>query len=565
MYKCGHGDPEEVHLIYYDDDHYIKTFPKFRFGKGCNVTFSTELAIGLPARQRDPWLHGKVSNRNMLGKEYYAAYEVTFMENNKKHTCYIVKDDDAHIAPADSSPRERLMDSIEHGCSYEHICYLIASSGMDVVSFCDLLVNHAIGFASYDALLWLQKDGGVDLSGICDADGNGLLHQLLKSDHVERFMQTASERIKTDSLSRRIDFGRRYSDSEQRNLFRHKNKKGRLWLHDIVISGNRRVLDLALSPCDGFFWVLLQRLRSQQLSEDHSCGLGVTRDNSGFDLKDTARLLGHYDMEKMIDQFTTFSLLHDLSYRLDWKYLSIIWGDDICPEDSCVGVPSSEILCQFTDPAFSVARRLIRFSHDFERYQRNIHSFTTIETLLDLMAESSYVSGLSWLINTDPSLLNPEPIEVMLTGANRDEFAQPEMYTETGQTDHVMYLSMVSRVVVGYVSFQEDIYFDARTFRHRYSRFLRRYATVEAFKESPLYEVLQKLISMLQDDEDDDFYCSLRYKHRLLQDDEFLERRLKGLDFLIIDKKKRPPNVLDVIHWRQCGVLDGLLLIRSSI
>jgi hypothetical protein len=55
------------------------------------------------------------------------------------------------------------------------------------MAFRELLVSKAIECASYDALLWLQENAKVDLEKIRDAENNGLLHQIAKSPHAERF------------------------------------------------------------------------------------------------------------------------------------------------------------------------------------------------------------------------------------------------------------------------------------------------------------------------------------------------------------------------------------------
>ena len=99
------------------------------------MVFSSAQAGGLTNRRRDPWIRGKISNVNVLGEAYYAVYKCTFMENDKRRTCYIVKDDDQHVASITASRRERLMEAIEQDCHYEHIDYLY--TGMDVMPFRD--------------------------------------------------------------------------------------------------------------------------------------------------------------------------------------------------------------------------------------------------------------------------------------------------------------------------------------------------------------------------------------------------------------------------------------------
>jgi hypothetical protein len=55
------------------------------------------------------------------------------MENDKRRTCYIVKDDDQQVASITMSHREQLMEGIEQDWHYKHIDYLYI--GMDVMPF----------------------------------------------------------------------------------------------------------------------------------------------------------------------------------------------------------------------------------------------------------------------------------------------------------------------------------------------------------------------------------------------------------------------------------------------
>jgi hypothetical protein len=48
-------------------------------------------------------------------------------------------------------------------------------------------------------------------------------------------------------LEKNIDIDSYHVDKEDR-LIRQTNRQGRLWLHELIISGNARALELALSP-----------------------------------------------------------------------------------------------------------------------------------------------------------------------------------------------------------------------------------------------------------------------------------------------------------------------------
>ncbi len=57
-----------------------------------------------------------------------------------------------------------------------------------------------------------------------------------------------------------------------------------------------------------------------------------------------------------------------------------------------------------------------------------------------------------------------------------------------------------------------------------------------------------------------DFISKLKYKLSLLRDDECLEDRLQLLRFFVSDSVGlAPPNAVDIVRWRKCGVLRWLV------
>ena len=126
---------------------------------------------------------------------------VLSLKTTRKRPAHILEDTDEYVASVKSSPRERLMDAIEQDCSYEHINHLVKTFNMDVVPFRDLLVSKAIESASYGALLWLQENASVNLIRVRDSNGNGLLHQIAKSPHAERFIVAATAYIASNQKS----------------------------------------------------------------------------------------------------------------------------------------------------------------------------------------------------------------------------------------------------------------------------------------------------------------------------------------------------------------------------
>ena len=116
----------------------------FRFAVSDPVLFSTDKAVfhGDRAPNQQPWKEGRIVRVDCFGLNGpYAVYEVSFLgPRNRRTICGITVDDDEHICRVDASPRERLIDAIDHRCSYAHIDYLVSTTELDVTSFRDLLV-----------------------------------------------------------------------------------------------------------------------------------------------------------------------------------------------------------------------------------------------------------------------------------------------------------------------------------------------------------------------------------------------------------------------------------------
>jgi hypothetical protein len=172
-YKCDLDIPEGIHRYITaprDDDSYIMKRPTtFRFSKGDEVIFATKEAAGLANKIWEPWIRGKITRVNIDRlRDYYAVYECSYKDRNKHRKCYILKDDDQHVASPDARPRLRLLEAIEQDCDYEHIDYLVTSFNMEVMVIKDILLSKATENGSYDALLWLQENASVDLKRIRD-------------------------------------------------------------------------------------------------------------------------------------------------------------------------------------------------------------------------------------------------------------------------------------------------------------------------------------------------------------------------------------------------------------
>ena len=220
----------------------------FRFSVGDDVVFASAFAAADVASHASSslleatWIRGKISRVDIVGRsDYYAAYECSYIDGKRSRKCHILMDSDEHITSLTSSPRERLFEAIEQDCSYRHIDDLVTPSALDVMAFRDVLVSKAIENASYSALLWLQENVELDLTRVRDTNGNGLLHQIAKSPHAERFFCLAAsmhwKSSNTSSIDQIINLGRAQEIPEQRLLLQ-TNNQGRTFLHELVESGN---------------------------------------------------------------------------------------------------------------------------------------------------------------------------------------------------------------------------------------------------------------------------------------------------------------------------------------
>ena len=117
------------HLVPEDTDKYIIKLPlKFRFSKGDQVIFSSGKAVGIKNTSLEPWIRGKITRVDIVGlRDHYAVYECSFMDRNKTKKCFILKDNDEHVASSNASPRQRLLEAIEQDCAYQHIDFLVKS------------------------------------------------------------------------------------------------------------------------------------------------------------------------------------------------------------------------------------------------------------------------------------------------------------------------------------------------------------------------------------------------------------------------------------------------------
>ncbi len=156
------NDDSEFSSVPMDTDDFIcERMDKFRFKVGDEALISTE----------NGWVRGHIIDIDKMDGcyvcEYYASNNNGTSNNRRKRkkTHLVYKDNDEHIAPLESSSRQRLFDAIRQNCSYEHFVELISKNNLDVSSFKDLVLHEATKSACYGALLWLQEHANIVLSG----------------------------------------------------------------------------------------------------------------------------------------------------------------------------------------------------------------------------------------------------------------------------------------------------------------------------------------------------------------------------------------------------------------
>ena len=539
-YGCDMDAPNEhggSHAINHDNNDYIMKHPQsFRFSVGDEVIFASDKAAGLSRRNCEPWIRGKVTKVDLVGRDdYYVVYECRYKHGKRSRTCHILCDDDEHVASPDASARERLLETIGQDGSYEHINYLMKSSALDATALRDLLLSTAIENASYNMLLWLQENADVNLARIGDASFDGLLHQIAKSPHAERFLVEAAKRewVDYDGDEPNIQLNNLMANVEDR-LFDQTNGQGRSFLHELIISGKQRALDIVLSPRDGLAWRLEINVHV------------MTRDKKGLNLQDTCRLLGRFEMEKMIDEFVEWRSLYDLSCKVR-SYGSPSFGPNDLTSISKFGERQR---------ASSIAHRLVRFRQYWDRKMpKSSHLNLDIDlAIIELCNEGSH-AALSWLIDAEPSLLKVTH-KAWNVAPSPAEFAQPVGACEA--TSDEVELDLVGSAVLGdndwHGKFDDDL-------RRKYILILTEYyhrvlAGRRMIEDRSLVEYIKNRIGDSGDDSMLD--CMLEDKLCLLEDDRSLQDRLKVLDYLVKEKGMPVPNAVSVIKWRQCGILRWL-------
>jgi len=530
-----------------DTDQAIKHHPSsFRFSRGASVRFSTSKAKGLSdigsSLSRESWLVGVVVAVDVEGmSDFYAAYKVRFFQNGSPQTCYILEDDDAHIADPTATPRQRLLDAIEQDLRPEHLDYIVESFEIDVDCIQCLLVTAAIRSASYFGLIWLTRMQFVDLKTFQDEQGNGPLYLICTSPNSERFFRIASEYALAyyhlSGADRRKEGGKLFFHPAGFYDINRQNKDGILWLDVLIKQGNTRTLDYVLSPERGYILALHDLLYEYEPGETiftaclrnsvdlvEGTALAIVRAAFEFSLLDGLHSAagGYHRVKDPKDYYETKLRIIDELEKIH-------------------GLRSI------------AARRFLRHLCTYAEYYDHNYLPGPFQTMSQLCL-LGWDSVLRWLAQADDQIL-------------RDKgWTQPRYYYKY-QTNVAIELVQVefAKADPSIACLGEDLSL-VECAAHglcilpptvdelsvlTYNEILHRYLT-DSKRGETLVSFLKSCLPMKN--------CGfLGIKIMELEDDIMLDRRLKVLDFLLREVDQRPPDVLKCVRWRQCGVLRWLV------
>lgn len=501
----------------------LKHLESFRFAVGEKVLFHYSSAMGVKnMRASETWMEGEVVRVDILNRsDFYAVYEVHYHDRGRLQVCYIEEDADDLIAGACTTPRQRLLDAIDHGCRYEHLDSLVNSSGLDVGGFVELVYDHAVKHASYDGLSWLQKNSEVNLFHFGRTDH--LFGRLFQSPKAFRFIKRAAQLEGLNGVSRQgrinlIGYGiepglvnHPFGDQEVSSL------------RSLIQRGDMKAMVHLFSFGKGLGWSLHHAVSSSALD--------------GRSLVSFAMSTGNYAAAKLVEEAFRSSQLASLASSLRYGLRS-----------NSLDAPSLEMLVQPT-----LAKPFVRFcvrSEDHHAFNASIFELTH-----RLSCEGS-LSALRWLIEADQSLLNSTPQRHICPFENQDEFIQPELFIKCDRK--YPKLNLVEAAAIGGRTSTLDV--ETKSDIEWYTKDI-----LENGRHQPSFD---SFLARLEQHHQSNNYgyekeAILEYKIVLLKDAESLAKQLEVLNYLVNCKGLEPPSALSVLRWRRCGVLRWLVSIGA--
>lgn len=242
-----------------DEDYCVMQHPeKFRFKVGDKIILNCRKAVTgktVPSTGMH-WVPGLVTRVDFVNTnaDAYAAYLCT--TEVAPEVC-VVSDDDEHICAEDAKPRDRLLESIDQDCSYDHIDFLVKSYDIDVIPIRDMLFRRAMEQGSFHALRWLEENADLPMWKPRFANGNTILHQMATSPFAQRFLRGFHSYSRDSSAKDTSLTEFKYRNSGEESCHLVTNLSGETWLEVLVKSNNIKAIQFALTLRDGLFGSLL--------------------------------------------------------------------------------------------------------------------------------------------------------------------------------------------------------------------------------------------------------------------------------------------------------------------
>jgi len=504
-------------VVYHDDDDYIQKRPvKFRFKVGDKVVFDPDKAASFRPPVKG-WISGEVVEVDVLKDvNDYFSYECA----TKSNGMYLIwKDDDEHIGTADKNKvRDRFLDSIEQGCSFSHLDFLVQSFGIDLSPIFDLVLERALQYGSFEALHWLEERMELSLKSHRFTDGSTILHRMAASPHAERFFSGLAA----------------YSGSEE--LFDLSeavvvkiNGKSQNWLQRLMLSGNLRAMEVVLSLDGKLFWKYGIGLRYKNSEQKYDCGKNNV----------ASLILEEY-------------LIH---YTLNRQkgFLEYICGTE--QEQDLHERP-------FMKPLFKKGFGVWKFIRFIRQWEDKFESYTSIASIMKNIGGHGFANLFSLFFKVDNSVVDMGSEEVYFyPGVTHNEFVQPELREKSDRFDSERVLNIMTVVVNGDERLRPDM-----------SKVSPERDWYWVIKNTPITD-FDSLIAYFEQERKDCekntygvYEEERRYKYQLelLQDDNTVPGRLLILESLINGEGWSPPSILDPIRMRQGGIFEFLIRLSST-
>jgi hypothetical protein len=548
-----------------EDEETIKKYPSvFRFSIGDCVVFDSCKAYfpmeTTNCNDNNGWIVGVISDVDVFKQYEYGYYEYGVFEckfeqkgivrrgkSEKRYgnTCLILKDEDEYITLADNDPRKRLFAAIEQDCSFEHIDYLENEFSIDVSLIQELMVEKAIKSGNFDACVWLEEKQDVVLASLKFPDDNTILHEIAMSPHAFRFFYKfacATFQRRLDDLSLIHNKSRmRISEQLPPPLYR-LNKNNDTWFHILRRKeDDLRPLDIAMSQQNGLFWLISSKFSSMFNVTSLFDDLQSYRNNSPDD-----------PIVKLVfDTFLAENKIADAGSGLRFVFDQT--------EENILNRPCMQDFC---------AKKFIRFFR-----QWNNHSICfdcTLTTIMNTIVTKGFSNFFPILLDADRSIINECQIHYFLGFASND-FVQTELYKDNDDKVNYVQLDIVAIAVGGDPPHKPYSLKNHKSALNRYFDFLKDLG--EKLSGNILQHDQFSLLSNIQETRDrfkendrykehrvtKDLVDILNYQTSFLEDSDSLPDRIEILNLLMDTKMVRPPNPLDPVKMRQCGILRWML------